>query len=79
MTVKPWVTTVMKSFIIFLLIFLIATIVIFIKGMNDRITVLERFPAIAPVVVITPEPTATPSATIKPIRRVTQPVVVPSK
>ena len=79
MTVKPWVTTVLKSFVIFLLIFIIATLVIFFKGMNDRITSLEQVPFGGIVEVeVTPTPTATPSATIKPVRRVI-PSVVPSK
>ena len=78
MTVKPWVITLLKTGAVFLLFFIIGSLILFFKGLNDRIDSLEREP-VTITKVVTATPTATPSATIKPIKRAVQPTVVPSK
>ncbi len=72
---KPWVKVAARGLVVLLIFFVALAIVLSVLGLSTRVMELEKRPITIQTIVATPIPTATPSATLAPVRRVTQPVM----
>lgn len=77
-TFRPWVYTSLKliaGVLFLLLLFLLGS---YLVGLENRVERVEERPVQIKEVVVTPSPTASPSATVAPVRRVNTPTAVPT-